>query len=126
LFSRFNIRLAERISGNAGLNYSFYDTDDVNFNTFEVNAGLQYAMTSWLSSNLSYTFRSIDSGAGATSTDLLSRGTVDGSSVFLSVTARFDLWPNIGLARSLSSASLSPVLRTPFPAVSAPPAPAKP
>jgi hypothetical protein len=126
LFSNFNIQLAERLSGNAGVDYSFYNTDNVNFKTFQVNAGLQYVMATWLSSNLSYNFRSINSGAGAAKTDLLSRGTVNGSSVFLSVTARFDLWPNTGLARNLSSTSLSPVLRTPFPTIAAPSTPAQP
>jgi hypothetical protein len=115
LFTNFSIQLAERLSGNATVDYSFYDTDDVNFKTFQASAGLQYVFTTWLSSNLFYTYRSINSGAGASKTDLLTRGNVNGNSVFLSVTARFDLWPNIGLARNLSSSSLSPVLRTPFP-----------
>jgi hypothetical protein len=115
LFTNFSIQLAERLTGNAAADYSFYDTEDVNFKTFQASAGLQYVFTTWLYSTLSYVYRSIDSGAGAAKTDLLSRGTVNGNSVFLSITARFDLWPNTGLARNLSSSSLSPVLRTPFP-----------
>jgi hypothetical protein len=128
LFSGFAIQLTERLSGNASADYSFYDTDDVNFKTFQATAGLQYLFTTWLSSGLFYSFRQINSGAGAAKTDLLTRGTISGSSVFLSVTARFDLWPNTGLARNLSSTALSPVLRTPFPATAAPTstAPAKP
>jgi hypothetical protein len=125
LFSNFTIQLSEKISGNASLDFSLYDTDDVNFKTFQVNAGLQYWITTWLSSGLSYTYRSIDSGAGARNTDLLTRGTVTGSTVLLNVTARFDLWPNTGLARNMSSAAMSPVLRTPFPTVPAAP-PSKP
>ncbi len=116
-FTNFNIQLSERISANANFDYSFYDTDDVNFKTMQATMGLQYLITTWLSSSLSYSFRSINSGAGASNTDLLTRGTVDGSSVFLNVTARFDLWPNQGLARNLSPTTLSPVLRTPFPTV---------
>lgn len=129
LYSNFNIQLAERVSAGGSVNYSFYDTDDVNFKTLEVSAGLQYQVNSWLSSGLSYSYRNIYSGAGAASTDLLQRGTVSGSSVFLYVTARFDLWPNTGLARNLSSTALSPVLRTPFPTTPAVPvstSPAKP
>lgn len=127
LFTNFTIQLAERVSGNANVDYSFYDTKDVNFKTLSVSAGLQYVITTWLVSSLSYTFQSIDSGAGANSTDLLSRGTVNGNSVFLNFTVRFDLWPNQGLARNLSSTQLSPVLRTPFPIVAPPAAtPAKP
>jgi hypothetical protein len=116
-FANFNIQLAERISANAGFDYSLYDTDDVNFKTMQVSMGLQYLITTWLSSSLSSSFRSIDSGAGASRTDLLRRGTVDGTSVFLNFTVSFDLWPNQGLTRTLSSAALAPVLRTPFPTV---------
>ena len=125
-FAGFNIQLAEKLFGLASMDYSFYDTDDVNFKTLDTSATLQYVITTWLSSSLSYRYRNIHSGAGASRTDLLSRGTVDGSSVFLSITARFDLWPNLGLSRSLSSNALSPVLRTPFPTVSTPSVPAKP
>lgn len=125
LFTNFRIQLAERLTGDASAVYSFYDTDDVNFKTFQATAALQYFITSWLSTNLSYSYRFINSGAGADKTDLLSRGTVDGSSVFLSITARFDVWPNTGLARTFSSTALSPVLTTPFPTspVVAPPKP---
>lgn len=127
LFSNFFIQLAERVSGNAGIRYSFHDTDDVNFKTFQATAALQYVMTTWLSSNLSYSYRFINSGAGASRTDLLTRGTVDGSSVFLSITARFNVWPNIGLARDLTSTALAPVMRAPFPKTApAPTAPPKP
>jgi hypothetical protein len=126
LFTNFFIQLAERVSGNAGIRYSFHDTDDVNFKTFQATAALQYVMTTWLSSNLSYSYRFINSGAGASKTDLLTRGTVDGSSVFLSLTARFNVWPNTGLARDLTSTALAPVLRTPFPTTPAPTAPTKP
>jgi hypothetical protein len=124
LFSNFAIQLSERVSGTAKASYSFYDTDEVNFKTFQASAILQYVMTTWLSSNLSYSYRFINSGRGARQTDLLTQGNVDGSIVFLNVVARFDLWPNIGLARTFSSTALSPVLTTPFP--TAPVAPPKP
>jgi len=116
-FANFNIQLAERIFANAIFDYSLWDTDDVNFKTMQVSMGLQYLISTWLSASLSSSFRSIDSGRGASNTDLLTRGTVDGVSVFLNFTVRFDLWPNQGLTRTLSSAALSPVLRTPFPTV---------
>jgi len=116
-FTTFTIQLAERISANASFDYSMYDTDDVRFKTMQVSTGLQYLITTWLSSSLTSSFRSINSGAGASSTDLLRRGTVDGTSVFLNFRVSFDLWPNLGLTRALSSSSLSPVLRTPFPTV---------
>jgi hypothetical protein len=85
---------------------------------------LQYSITSWLSSVLSYSYRSTDSGAGASRTDLLSRGTVSASNVFLTFTTRFDIWPNRGLARANPFDSGSPTLRTPFPVSPAPTTPA--
>ncbi|MBI4526005.1 MAG: hypothetical protein HY695_19585 [Deltaproteobacteria bacterium] len=109
-FTSFIIRLTERLTGTAGVDYSLFDTDDVNFNTFQTHAGLQYWMTSWLSSNLRYSYRWIDSGAGATSTDLLERGKVSGNSVNLTFTAHFDLWPNFGLSRGITSPYLTPVI----------------
>jgi hypothetical protein len=114
IFSSFNIQLSERLTGNAGTDFSFYDTKEVNFKTFEAWAGLQYLFTPWLSSNLSYSYRSINSGAGASNTDLLTRGTVSASSVFLVFSTHYDLWPNFGLARSVPFSNLSPSLRTPF------------
>ncbi len=114
-FSNFGVRLSERANANAYTNFSYNDTEDVNFKTFEASASLQYQFATWLSSSLSYMFRWINSGAGANSTDLLSRGTVTSSSVFLNFTTRFDIWPNTGLARNQPFSSMSPVLRTPFP-----------
>jgi len=115
LFTNFNWRLTEKLSTYSSANLSFFDTDDVNFKTFQASLGLQYLFTPWLSSALAYNFNWIDSGSGANSTDLLQKGVVKSNSVFLSITTRFDLWPNTGLARSLSSPALSPVLTTPFP-----------
>jgi hypothetical protein len=72
-------------------------------------------INSWLSAALNYRFRWIDSGSGANQTDLLNKGVINSNSVFLVLTGRFDLWPNVGLARGLSSTTLNPVLKTPFP-----------
>ena len=99
LFSNFNIRLTELLTGSAGLDYSFYDTDDGNFNTFQSSAGLQYRINSWLGANLWYAYRRSDSGSGVASSDLVTKGKVNSSSVFLSLTSRFDIWPNVGLAK---------------------------
>jgi hypothetical protein len=125
-FTNFNFRFSEKLSTNANANFSFFDTEDVNFKTFQAGLGLQYLFTSWLSSGLSYYFNWRDSGAGANSTDLLEKGIVKSNNVFLSVTMRFDVWPNAGLARNISASSLSPLIRPPFPASTAPPSlPAK-
>jgi hypothetical protein len=124
LFMNFNWRLAEKLSTVTGLNFSFYDTKDVNFKTFQAGIGLQYLFTSWLSSGLNYQFNWIDAGAGANSTDLLQKGITKSNSVFAYLTTRFDVWPNTGLARSISSPTLSPTpaLIPPFP-MQAPQAP---
>ena len=115
LFTNFNWRLTEKLSTYSSVDFSYFDTDDVIFKTFQASLGLQYLFTTWLSAALSYNFNWIDSGSGANSTDLLQKGVVKSNSVFLSITTRFDLWPNTGLARSISSSALSPVLTTPFP-----------
>jgi len=116
LFSFLNWRITEKLSTNAGAVFTFWDTEDVNFNTFQAGFGFQYLITSWLSSGLNYRFNWIDSGAGANKTDgLLQKGIVKSNLVLLSLTMRFDLWPNTGLARSMTSSDLTPVLRAPFP-----------
>jgi hypothetical protein len=127
LFSSFRMQITERLTGNAGAEFSLYDTQDVNFNTLRASLGLQYLITSWLSSRLVYRHRWIDSGAGADSSELLDRGKVAGNSAFLSVTAHFDIWPRISLARSMTASSLSPLVTPPFqsptPPITTPPQP---
>jgi hypothetical protein len=123
LFANFNVQLTERIIGNAGTEFSYFDTKDVNFKTFQVSSSLQYVITSWLSASLAYSYRMVNSGAGANNTDLLSRGTVGGSNVFLNFTTRFDIWPNTGPARTQPFSSSSPVIRTPFPVAPVSPSP---
>lgn len=114
LFTNFHMRFSERFSTNTNVTWSSFDTDDVNFTTFQAGIGAQYAITSWLSTALNYRFNWIDSGRGASRTDLLNTGTVNSNTVFLVLTSHFDLWPNTGLARGLTSSALTPVLRTPF------------
>ena len=114
-FANFTHSLTEKLSTNANATYSFYDTDDVNFQTFRAGLGIQYLFTTWLSSGINYYFNWVKSGSGANSTDLLEKGIVKSNYVFASVTMRFDLWPTTSLARSMTASSLIPVLRTPFP-----------
>lgn len=123
LFANFTIQLAERLTGTASSDFSYFDTDDVNFKTLRLSAGIHYLINSWLSSSLSYSYRASYGGAGASNTDLLARGTVSASNVFLSFTARFDIWPNTGLARSEPFGGGAPTLRTPFPSAPASPTP---
>jgi len=115
LFTTFNWHMTEKLSANSYAIFSYFDTDDVIYKTFQAGLGLEYLFTSWLSSGLSYAFNWLNAGAGANKTDLLERGVVKSNIVFLSLTTRFDIWPNIGLARSMSSSTLTPILTTPFP-----------
>jgi hypothetical protein len=125
-FSNFNIRLTEKLSADSGLDFSLYDTEDVNFKTFQAKLGFQYLITSWLSSHLGYNFRWVDRGSGPSDITLLDKGIIRGNTLFAALAVQFDLWPNIGLGRSLSSPVLSPVIRTPFPISPSPGAPAIP
>ena len=109
-FSNFSTRLTEFLTGTAGVNYSLYDTDEVNFNTFVAYAGLTYPITTWLQSSLRYSHRFRDAGAGAAQTELGSRGTVHSNSVFLVFTTYFNVWPNPGLSRVLPSLPVYPAL----------------
>jgi hypothetical protein len=104
-FANFNMRITERLSTNAGVDYSLYDTDEVNFNTTRVNAGIQYAITRWLCSSLSYNHRRTYSDSGSQNSDLIARGNVYSNAVFVGVTGSFDLWPAIGFAKSSSACS---------------------
>ncbi len=115
LFTNFTMRLTEKLTANSNLSFSLFDTKDVNFKTMQAALGLQYIINSWLSAGLNYSFNWIDSGSGASSTDLLNKGVVNSNSVFLTLTSRFDLWPNVGLSRSMSLAARPPTLTTPFP-----------
>ena len=115
LFANFKLSFTERLTSSADVNWSIFDTADVNFKTFQASMGLQYVVTTWLTTAMNYNFNWIKSGRGAAQTDLLNRGVVNSNSVFIVLTSRFDLWPNIGLARGLTSSALTPVLQTPFP-----------
>jgi hypothetical protein len=116
LFSNFTMRITEKLTATSNVNFSFYDTKNVNFKTFQAALGLQYVMNTWLSTGLNYYFNWIDAGAGASSTDLVNKGVVSSNAVFVTLTSRFNLWPNVGLARSMSLAARTPTLTTPFPA----------
>jgi|SoiMethySBSTD1v2_1073268.scaffolds.fasta_scaffold70462_2 hypothetical protein len=113
-FTYLNWQLTEKLWTNSFAVFSLFDTSDVNFKTFQAGLGVQYLFTSWLSTGLNYRFGWIDSGSGATKTDLLQKGIVKQNIAFLSLTTRFDVWPNIALARGMTSPTLTPVLTPPF------------
>jgi hypothetical protein len=109
---QFNYQVTEKLSTICGVNFSFYDTDDGNFQTFQASAGARYQFTSWLASNLFYAYRWTDSSSQAARSDLLEAGVVRANTVYLTLTVNFDLWPNVGLARSTTV--LTPLVTTPF------------
>jgi hypothetical protein len=99
LLTAFNARLTERLSVDMGADYSFYNTDNVNFKPFRVYGALNYGITSWLCSNLGYAHRRLFSGSGGQNTVLQTQGNVYSNAVFLLFSASFDVWPNVGLSR---------------------------
>lgn len=113
LFTQFDIQLAERLTTNAGVDFSIFDTDRSTFKTFLASLGGQYVINSWLSSSLRYSHRWRNGGRGLRTEDLIERGNVRSNSVFLSLTTNFDIWPNPGLARAVATTPLT--LKTPFP-----------
>jgi hypothetical protein len=114
LVTSFNFVFTERLSGNAGVDYSVFDTDDVNFKPFRAYSGLQYEVTKWLCSGARYTHRRLFAGSGGENTVLQNRGNVYGNSVFLLLSVNFDLWPNLGLARDRGCGTM-PVGASQFP-----------
>ncbi|HEY7318201.1 MAG TPA: hypothetical protein VIE89_11550 [Candidatus Binatia bacterium] len=117
---RFNYQVTEKLSTTAGVDFSFYDTDDGNFQTFQAGAAAQYQFTSWLHSNLTYIYRWTDSSnrVAQSSNGILQTGIVRANAVYLTLTASFDLWPNFGLTRSL--APVAPLVTSPFPQSTSP------
>jgi len=87
--SNFNIQLTRLLTANADVNFSLFDTDDDDFDVLQAQAGIRYLITSWLSSNLSYTFRWRDTGE------------INSNSILLFFTAHFDIWPNPGLGKAI-------------------------
>jgi hypothetical protein len=123
---RFSYQVTEKLSTLAGVDFSFYDTDDGNFQTFQASAGARYQLTPWLASNLFYAYRWTDSSSQAarSAPDLLQAGVVRANTVYLTLTANFDLWPNPGLSRSITASA--PLITTPFPQATTPTTPTAP
>jgi hypothetical protein len=123
---QFNYQLTEKLSTIAGVNFSLYDTDDGNFQTFQASAGARYQFTQWLASNLFYAYRWTNSSASVaqSSSGIVQTGIVRANVVYLTLTANFDIWPNVGLDRS--TAVPTPLVTTPFPEATSPVTPVSP
>ena len=120
----FNMQLSQKASLIAGVNFPIYNTNDGGFRTFSATVGTRYQFNPWLASNLYYNYRESNSSTAAAnnSDGILQAGIVRANSVYLTLTAYFDLWPNPGLTRDFTSPAMAPVIRTPFP-TTAPAAP---
>jgi len=120
LNGQFNYQLTEKLSTISGVNFSFYDTSDGNFQTFQASAGARYQFTPWLASNLFYAYRWTDSSfsVAQSSSGILQPGIVRANAVYLTLTANFDVWPSPGLSRSTTA--LTPLVSTPFPQFTTP------
>jgi len=104
VFSSASISFTEYLSGIAAANFSHFDTFDSeaeSFNVFQARVGVQYLITSWLSSDLTYTYRWRDRGSTG-------EGVVNSNSVTLFLTSHFDIWPNLGLSKAFASSSPLP------------------
>jgi hypothetical protein len=123
---QFSYQVTEKLSTLAGVNFSLYDTDDGNFQTFQASAGARYQFTPWLASNFFYAYRWTDSSSSVaqSSSGILQTGIVRANTVYLTLTANFDLWPNPGLSRSITAPA--PLITTPFPQATTPTTPTAP
>jgi hypothetical protein len=117
---QFLYQVTEKLSTLARVNFGLYDTDGGNFQGFQASAGARYQFTPWLASDLLYAYRWTSSSTAAATSDLLQAGVVRANTVYLALTANFDLWPNVGLSRSISFPGLTPLVTTPFPQATTP------
>lgn len=100
-FSHFTISLTRRLNTFVSADYSMFDTDQQKFNTFVAGAGIQYNIFYWLSASLAYTYRRADTEGSSSRSTLLQQGKADSSSVFVMLSAAFDIWPQVGFGRDL-------------------------
>lgn len=98
-FGHFTVNLTQRLRGNAGVEYSLYDTGDTKFRTLQTFVGLQYPLTNGLLIGLGYSYNQVDPGAGAANNTVLAQGRTNSNTVFVFFSMMFDIWPNVGLMR---------------------------
>lgn len=106
-FGSFSLQLTRRLTVLTGTEFSLYDTEDEDFKTFQAFAGIQYWLTSWLSTGLAYSYQWLDPEGGSRRTSVLGQSITDSNSVFVFLTAHFDVWPNMGPARGRGVSPLS-------------------
>ena len=104
-FTQYAIQVTRRLTAFAAASFSLYDTEDSDFTTFYALGGFQYWLTNWMSANLVYSYRRLNPDGDNRDSEIIQDSTVDGNSVVLSVSMYFDIWPNIGLGRSVAANS---------------------
>jgi opacity protein-like surface antigen len=109
-FSGFTIMFSRRLSAFAFSDFSLFDTDDEDFNTFTAGGGLRYGITSWLSAQLAYSYNWFDPKGNTSGSSFFRQEKTNSNNVFLSLSTAFDLWPNWGLARGGIASLLFPAV----------------
>ncbi len=107
-FGRFLIYLTERLQGGVGAEYAMFDAEDAEFKTLRAFLGLQYWLTSWLSTNVMYSYQRVEPDSGAAATGVLGSSTIDSNIIFITLAVHFDLWPRFGLATGGDASLLGP------------------
>jgi hypothetical protein len=102
--------LSLRLLAIAAIDYRLWETDSSgnDFRTLQAIAGLQYWITSWLSANLIYNYRQLDPNHFSAADSNLQQLKANANSVFVTLAAHFDLWPNSSLARGAATSQLMP------------------
>lgn len=104
LFTNYTIQLSRRWTAFAAAAFSIYEVDGPDFETFQALAGMQYWLTSWMSANLVYNYRRLDPGKeGVRQSEILRGSITEGNSIVVSLSAYFDIWPNVGFARGVAT-----------------------
>ena len=91
-FTAVNLGLPENLSVSGAMTFSLFDTDELDFNTFESQAAFQYRFKNWLATSLRYTFRRRDSELA---------DAINGNSIFLFLTTQVNTWPNFGFPNAI-------------------------
>jgi len=107
-FSHFTVLLTRRLNAFASVDYSMFNTDQQNFNTFIAGAGISYNIFYWLSANLAYTYRRANPEGSSSNSNSSLQGKTDSNAVFLFLSATFDIWPHLGLGRGQGGFQASP------------------
>jgi hypothetical protein len=89
-YVRYQIQLAEYLSGMLHTSYTNFDTSSGSFSAYQLHAGLFYPVWRRVNAALVYGYRRSDSRHAIS--NILEAGVVDGNIVSIQIGATFDLW----------------------------------